>query len=344
MARLNTTKPPKPNDPRLRPKSSLVEQSPSRNEPRDSATETKEPKKGSLGSETSTKNGILETTTRAPLQKSRSQRSGKSSGGSFDIFCDGDAASERECEKGSSVGGPRREENTKPPLNYAKVNSLLLPLPQQGRSRPTRKSELDYDKENDVAEEEVEDLYGSTTAGGTRRRGAPDRRDEALHETPGRNGSGRQLWAYREPETEGQEEEEEEEGRGADSDDNGFDSLDDFIVSDNEELSYHGGSESEDEVDVPSPPQPPPTTRRRLFRGRRPDSDGEAKEELEQPSQKKEPSLGSSRLSESTLPSLMSDSESKEVSQNGLNIAEEMDSLSLENNDPSSQLEKELCW
>ena len=191
-----------------------------------------------------------------------------------------------------------------------------------------------------MAEEEVDDLYGSTTAGGTRRREAPDRRDEALNETPGRNGSGRRLWAYREPETEG----EEEEVGGADSDDNGFDSLDDFIVSDNEELSYHGGSESEDEVEVPSPPQPPPTTRRRLFRGRRPDSDGEAKEELEQPSQKKEPSLESLRLSESTLPSLMSDSESKEVSQNGLNIAEEMDSLSLENNDPSSQLEKELCW
>ena len=337
MARLNTTKPPKLNDPRLRPKSGLAERSPSRTEPRASATGTKEAKQLPLGGETLTGSGIFGTTTTRPtLQKSSSQRSGKSSTGSFDIFYD--AASENEDERESSIGGSSGEGKTNSPLKSAKVNSLLLPLPQQGRSRPTRKSELDYDKENDVAEEEVEDLLRPTTTGWTGRREASARRDVSLDETPGRNGNGRQFSAYREPETE------EEEG-GADSDDNGFDSLDDFIVSDNEEISYHDGSESESEDDVPSPPPPPPsTTRRRLFRGRRPDPEEEVKKEQEQLSQKEEPALESSRLSESTLPSLMSDSESKDVSQNRLNISESMDSLSLENNDPSLQLERDLCW
>lgn len=188
---------------------------------------------------------------------------------------------------------------------------------------------MDYDKENDPVEEDVEDGYELAN---TRRR-EPTGRAQNLPETPRGNGNGRQFWAYREPETG------DEGGEG--SEDNGFDSLDDFIVSDNEELSQHETSEAETEDEVAPPPPPP--SRRRLFKGRRPGPETEVENELGPPLQKNELPLEPSLPSGLTIPSLMSDSQQKEMSQNGLNIAEKMDHLSLENNDVSSQLETDLC-
>lgn len=335
MARLNTIKPPKLSDPRLRPKSGSQTEpaSPSRTEPRNSPTRTKEAKQWPLREgETGTGSGILGTGHKPTLQKSRSQRSGKNSGGSFDIFYDGDAMNEKEEQEETGDSSPRGSEGeNKSPLKTAKVNSLLLAVPQQGRSRPTRKSEVDYDKENDVAEEEVEDEYSQRHT--TRR--SPPRRAENLQQSPGRNGIGRQLWAYREPETDGEEGGEEEE-------DNGFDSLDDFIVSDNEEISYHETSDSETEDELTPPPPPP--SKRRLFRGRRPAPETENQKESESFLQKDEIPPEPALPSELAMSPLMSDSRQKEMSQNGLSIDEKMDRLSLENNGASSQLEKDLSW
>lgn len=216
---------------------------------------------------------------------------------------------------------------SKSPLKSAKVNSLLLPVPQQARTRPARKSEVDYDKENDLGEGEVDELpETATTTTETEQRQSPARRERGLGQTPGRRGNGRQFQAFREP-------------TPSDSEDNGFDSLDDFIVSDNEEVSYHETSESE--TDDATPPPPPPA-RRRLFRGRRPDPEAEVKGELESPSQKEALRLEPSLPSELTMPSLMPDSQPERVSQDELNTDEEMDPLSLENNDVSCQLEKDL--
>jgi hypothetical protein len=60
---------------------------------------------------------------------------------------------------------------------------------------------------------------------------------------------------------------------------NSVNSLEDFIVSDNEDISYHETSDSETEPEkAPTPPHPPKSTRKRLLRGRRPngatDSEG----------------------------------------------------------------------
>lgn len=335
MARLNTTKPPKLSDPRLRPKSGLQSKpvSPSRTEPRNSLTQTKEAKQCPLGEyETWNSSGILGTGDNPALQKSRSQRSGKNSGGGFDIFYDGGATNEKEEEQESKDSGPRDSEGKmKSPLKTAKVNSLLLAVPQQGRSRPTRKSEVDYDKENDPVEEDVEDEYSQRD---TRRR-SPPRGAENLQQTLERNAMGRQFWAYREPETD-------DEGGGED-DDNGFDSLDEFVVSDNEEISYHETSEPETEDEL-TPPPPPPPSRRRLFRGRRPIPQTEEQKETGSPLPRDEMPQEPAPSSELALSPLISDSQQKEMSQNGLNIDEKMDRLDLENNDASSQLEKDLYW
>lgn len=67
---------------------------------------------------------------------------------------------------------------------------------------------------------------------------------------------------------------EEEDGCG----DNSFNSLDDFVVSDNEDVSYQETSDSETEPEkAPTPPPPPKSTRKRLMRGRKPNSNTDPK-------------------------------------------------------------------
>lgn len=327
MARLNTTAPPKLGEPRLRPNSSLqTGPAPSRTEPRISRLTAERAKQWSMGSETGT------TSSKSPIQRSRSQRNGKGSGGCFDIFHDVDETGEREDDGGlaskrssGSEGGGKAM--SKSPLKLAKVNSLLLQAPQQGRTQPTRKSELDYDKENDVGEREMDEL-ASTERG---QRQSSTSRDRSVGQTPGRIGNNRQFQGFREPGT--------QDGDASDTAENAFDSMDDFIVSDNEELSYYEASEAE--TDDAAPPPPPPT-RRRLFRGRRPDPEAEIRQELESPSQIEALRLEPSLCSKLAIPPLGSDSLPKEVSQDELNVDEKMTRLSLDNNHASSQLEKDV--
>ncbi|KAL2009819.1 hypothetical protein VTN00DRAFT_5626 [Thermoascus crustaceus] len=103
-----------------------------------------------------------------------------------------------------------------------------------------------------------------------------------------RKGKRKQFSQYRQPPAEIEETDEEEENE---SEDDGFDSLDDFIVSDNEEISYYDTSDAlddddddddEEENEIKEPP-PQPKSRRRLIRGRRPRSPEE-----EEPARKEE--------------------------------------------------------
>lgn len=59
--------------------------------------------------------------------------------------------------------------------------------------------------------------------------------------------------------------------------DTSFNSLDDFVVSDNEDISYQETSDAETEPEKAPTPPPPKSTRKRLIRGRRPNSDTDSK-------------------------------------------------------------------
>ena len=322
MARLNTAAPPKPGEPRLRPNPSLqTGAAPSRAEPKTSI-----PKTTKRATQWKIEREVGTAPSKFPLQRSQSQRSGKSSGSSFDIFNDADEISEKEdkskpSSKRSSGSNDGRKAESKPPLKLAKVNSMLLPVPQQTRTRPSRKSELDYDKENDMGEEEADEP--APTASDQQQ--PPTGQDRDLGQILRRTENSQQFQGFREPAA--------RDGGSSASEDNAFDSMDDFIVSDNEELSYYDTSEAETDDDV-TPPSPPPT-RRRLFRGRRPDPESEVRE-------KEALRLGPSLSSKLVISSLASDSLPKGVSQNELDVEEKMHGLSLDNNDASSQLEKDL--
>ncbi|OJJ40342.1 hypothetical protein ASPWEDRAFT_99460 [Aspergillus wentii DTO 134E9] len=303
--------------------------------------------KWTMAGETQTKSGTSRLLNRPLFGKSRPQKigTGFSGGGDFDIFSDSDFMTEREGEEYDSSIGPSRDEKTKKriPLKLAHVNSLLLPLssPQtQQRNRRNRKPEIDdYDKENDPIEVAGDDEDGDRGSGLSRNssnastRQSPARRN--VQQTPGRNMNGRQFLGYRQPKREKDDE---------DSEDNGFDSLDDFIVSDNEEPSSYETSqdETDDEKVQETPPPPPPKTRKRLVRGRRPDPETELKKALENPLQKEELRLEPSLPAAITMSSSKPQPKPKQRFQNGLNVAEKMNHLNLENNDASSQIEKDL--
>ncbi|KAJ5172892.1 hypothetical protein N7492_005485 [Penicillium capsulatum] len=179
----------------------------------------------------------------------------------FDILPDNDATEEREKsdqECNSSSASPMKQKK-KRPLKAAHVNSLLLPFQQRPRQRPNIKVETyDYEKENDLVEDRT-DLYETTMEPGSQR--SSPRRN-----TPGtarRSQANDRPLSPLSPQTETADE---------DYGDNSFNSLEDFIVSDNDEPSYHETSDSETEDEKsPAPSPPPKPTRRRLMRGRRPD-------------------------------------------------------------------------
>lgn len=144
------------------------------------------------------------------------------------------------------------------------MNSLLLPKNQ--RRRPTARETVDYDKENDVPEHATD---GYRTPDSTPARQIQTRQDAS--QAPGRPSN--EHLATREPMLDDREEEQDNQ----DFDDS-FDSIDSFIVSDNEELSIHEGSDHEtpDTEDEPTPPPSPVRSpRKRLMRGRKPTPDME---------------------------------------------------------------------
>ncbi|KAE8356886.1 SprT-like family-domain-containing protein, partial [Aspergillus coremiiformis] len=221
------------------------------------------------------------TTSDRPVQRQRHlQRSGTVSSGIFNIFSESDGFSDREDDSFASTA---RSSNTRSstegrpsdPLQLARANSLLMPQSRHSRNRSARKSELyDYTKENYPVEEVVEE-YSTTSsisrnpsdASSTRR--SPVRRD--ARQAPTRNKNGRQFRDYRQPAHRSEDEES----------DDGFNSLDDFIVSDNEEPTHHETSGGESEPEEINKAPSPPRVKRRLVRGRRPNPEAEIKRALE---------------------------------------------------------------
>ena len=320
MARLNTTKPPGTNEPRRQ----NLNTKPSWHEAKTpTKPATKETKQWTRSTETTTKSGTPGITAKPSLPKSQSQKIGKGSGG-FELFYDNDAVNESDGLEDGPPPNDSHPKKTQSPLKLARTNSLQFPVPHQARNRRPRKSEMDYDKENDYMEDNAEE-HVATTATTPSRLSSP-RMGGGARGLPRINSSLSQLWDHRETgDSSG--------GGSDDSEDNGFDSLDDFIVSDGDEISYHDTSEDEtDQDEVQSPPPPP--SRRRLFRGRRPAAEGEV---LESPAEREHRPESSLPTKRATSP-LNSDSRQATLSQEGSDIAEEMDRLTLGNNADFSQL------
>lgn len=279
----------------------------------------------------------------------RHQRTGTLSSGIFDIFSDADGANDRDDDTSrSSSGVDKTNKNKDGALDLARVNSLLRRPSQQSRHRTSRKSELyNYDKENDPVEVELVEEDDSHTPSTISRnpsdastRRSPERN---ARQTPARNNGNRLFSQYRRPERRPEDE---------DSEDNESDSLDEFIVSDNEEPSYHETSDTETEEErIQEIPSYKP--KKRLMRGRRPNPEAELLKALQCPSHKDDLRLEPSLPAAITLPPSPErkreckperelERESEDLSQNDVNFSEKMHHLSLEDNDPSSQLQQEL--
>ncbi|KAL4977438.1 SprT-like family-domain-containing protein [Aspergillus desertorum] len=234
----------------------------------------------------------------------------------FDIFADSDGTIERDMPKSEKVI----------PLKLARTNSMILPVPQQPRTRTSRKSELyNYDKENDPLEEELDPEPASLSrnpsdASSTRR-------------SPTRGRTTQQFTTYRQP----QQESEDENGN-----DDSFNSLDNFIVSDNEEPSYHETSDDDEEEEEERKVSPPPTQRRRLFRGRRPSPTLELENALRESSHRRDLRLEPSVPSAIAILSPKRSSVSRKLFQKEPDVSEKMNQLNLRDSDPSSQLQNDL--
>jgi hypothetical protein len=136
------------------------------------------------------------------------------------------------------------------------------------------KSDIDDDKENDVSDEFTEEYLAVN-------RSSP--RQSAL-QSPVRSSASHT--SVRQSVIDDQYEEDQSEG-------DSFDSLDDFIVSDDNEPSYHEISEnegSETEAEMRRSPSPERSPRKRLIRGRRPISQEEINMEEESLSREQAPS------------------------------------------------------
>ncbi|KXG53032.1 uncharacterized protein PGRI_000820 [Penicillium griseofulvum] len=191
---------------------------------------------------------------------SQSQRQAKSSSGSFNIFSECDSASESEFGQHRSTGKQQKQRT----LGLARVNSLLLPAKRRPRPAIRRETE-DYDKENDMPE---------YTTDGYR---TPDLTPTRPNASQAPTRSRMDYLAATQPAISRQEEQEEPEGSFEEEDSS--DSLDGFIVSDNDEPSFFETSDSEtaNTEDEPSPaPSPVRSPRKRLLRGRRPVSEAES--------------------------------------------------------------------
>ena len=270
------------------------------------------------------------TTNDKPVQRQRKlQRSGTVSSGTFNIFSDSDGLSDREDDVSfastmrSSTTRSSTEGRPSDPLQLARANSLLMPQSRHSRSRSTRKSELyDYTKENYPVEEVVED-YSTTSsisrnpsdASSTRR--SPTRREPREANT--RRQNGRQFRDYRQSANRSEDEES----------DDGFNSLDDFIVSDNDEPSHHEASASDPEPEETKRAPSPPRVKRRLVRGRRLNPEEQIKRALESSvhtNLRLEPSLPAAV----SMPSSDPQARPRKLFRNTSNIDEKMNRLDLE--------------
>lgn len=238
----------------------------------------------------------------------------------FDIFPD------PAIESGSSTPNSSRKQNKTRTLKTTQVNSLLLPL-QRHRQRPSVKVETDdYDKENDVVEENFTEPLATSLERVPQR--SPTRRNRNTPRSHGRSQE------YHTPLREMNAETEEEDDVG----DNSFNSLEDFVVSDNEDISYHETSESETEPEKAPTPPPPTSTRKRLMRGRKPSPDTVPKGPNGDPL--KAPSPVEAKTSDAIKSHSTPKETPKHVFQDDLHLSTKLNKLVLDDdNEPASQLE-----
>lgn len=209
----------------------------------------------------------------------------------FKIFEDAQSADEEaeESHAGSQTAAA--------PLKLAHANSITSGLSKRASqdssssaSDRSRRSSSDEDessdKENlfieDEAEEasEEEEEEEEEPEEESNLEGYTEREEFNSPQPPLMDSQRSRYMRYREPEAEADSDTQSE--RGAD-DEEGYGSLDDFIVSDNEDISYQDSDnnlpdEDEEEEEV-KPPSPKPL-RRRLIRGRKPRESGINLEEL----------------------------------------------------------------
>ncbi|KAJ5086862.1 hypothetical protein NUU61_008169 [Penicillium alfredii] len=199
----------------------------------------------------------------------------------FNIFSDADDDGDDKDESAHNSSSPHQKPRKSRTLNNTQVNSLLLPHPTTSRYRPMHKLETaDYDKENDRSEDE----YPVSTSPSFQEPIRSQASQRNMQRTPTRSRTDHRSSIDPLPardETDNS------------SDNNSFhsldNSLDDFIVSDNEELSYDETSDSETDDQVAPPPSPPTQSpRKRLLRGRRPNTEADEIKDSATPSSPKE--------------------------------------------------------
>ena len=125
--------------------------------------------------------------------------------------------------------------------------------------------------------------------------------------------------------------------------DNGFDSMDEFVVSDNDEPSYHETSDSETEIEKPpTPVQPPKSGRKRLMRGRKPDVGSTVNSGKNSPSEfafDLEP-----KVPETIKSPTKSRHSTKRLSHDHIDLSTQFKTLEIDDdNGPVSQLETDLA-
>ncbi|KAJ5662414.1 uncharacterized protein N7477_010030 [Penicillium maclennaniae] len=253
------------------------------------------------------------------LSRGSSQRKKPGSSVMFDIFPD------PAIESGSSAFNTPRKQTQRRTLKTSQVNSLLLPI-QRPRPRPSIKVETDdYDKENDNAEDNFIEALATPMEPGSQR--SPARRNQNLPRSPGRSQPGHT------PVREMHSSETEEED---DCGNNSFDSLEDFIVSDNEDISYHETSHSETESEKAPTPPPPKSTRKRLLRGIKPKT-GTLKKDLEENS-RGAPFLLETRISDAIKSRSTPKEAPRHLLQDDFQLSSKLNELHLDTENEPAQL------
>ncbi|KAJ5168028.1 uncharacterized protein N7482_003622 [Penicillium canariense] len=314
MARLNTTNPLTSNFQRQQSLKERADRIP---------TSTLASEKQITNSRTS--NGSIGST--STQSRASSQRQSRGSSAIFDIFsdeCSAIESSKAEIGQDTPSCSPNKQKKTRT-LKGANVNSLLLPMHQAPRQRSHVKLETDdYEKENDIMENTPEPYTATREAVPPP---SPTRR--TVPRIPNRSRPENRPLSPVSPES----------GSDENCGDNSFHSLDDFIVSDNEDLSFHetSGSETED-AEVPRPPPTHKSTRKRLMRGKRPDPNAEEKTLkdtfLKVPFRLEPETADTPKLSSSSQDS------PKKVSQDDRHVSTKLNALNLDgDNEPASQVE-----
>ncbi|KAF3407145.1 hypothetical protein DPV78_001496 [Talaromyces pinophilus] len=252
---------------------------------------------GAARTTSTTPSTFHKTTISSPLKPKPKQKNKKNNGFSdFKIFEDEEQSDNDEGESADAFTESPRSNQNKPkaPLKLTHSNSITSGLSKRAsqdssgsssrRSRSGSESEEEEssDKENLFFDDEAEEVSDNTEE-----EDDEEEEETGLHEDTnleadntlgedtheGRFGSepqGPSFMRYREPKPKEELDDSEPE---VSEDSDGYNSLDDFIVSDNEDLSYHddGLEDEEDyeEEEEVKPPTPKPT-RRRLMRGRKP--------------------------------------------------------------------------